>query len=145
MKLLDANLLIYAANGASPHHEAARRWVNGALSASETVALPWIVLLAFVRIVTNSRVLDRPLGARAAIGYVEGWLGLPTVTTPEPTNRHTAVLTDLLERTGVGGNLVSDAHLAALAIEHGATLYSCDNDFARFPGLTWTDPLSRTS
>jgi len=141
VKLLDANLLIYAANRAAPRHEAARRWVNSALSASETVALPWSVLLAFVRIVTNRRVLDRPLDARAALAYVDSWLALPTVTTPEPTNRHTAVLADLLERTGVGGNLVSDAHLAALAIEHGATLYSCDNDFARFSGLTWQDPL----
>lgn len=141
MKLIDANLLIYAANDKAPHHDAARRWIGAALSASETVALPWAVLLAFVRIVTNPRVLDPALGARAAVRYVDQWLALPTVTTPGPTRRHTAVLADLLERTGIGGSLVSDAHLAALAIEHGATLYSCDNDFARFPGLAWRNPL----
>lgn len=142
MKLLDVNLLIYAANRAAPRHEPAREWVDGALSSSETVALPWPVLMAFVRLTTNARVMDRPLDGRSALGYVRGWLDLATVVTPEPTNRHVAVLDDLLAGTGTGGNLVSDAHLAALAIEHGATLYSCDNDFSRFPGLSWIDPLA---
>lgn len=141
MKLVDANILIYAANERAPRHDAARAWVNRTLSGSETVAMPWLVLLAFVRITTNARVMTQPLNARVAVGYVEGWLALPIVTTPAPTGRHTAILVELLEATGVGGNLVSDAHLAALAIEHGATLCSCDNDFARFPGLSWTNPL----
>lgn len=142
MKLIDANVLIYAANRAAPRHEAARAWVGHTLSGSETVAIPWVVALAFVRITTNPKVMSAPLNARAAFGYVRGWLDLPVVVTPEPTNRHPEILTELLERTGVGGNLVSDAHLAALAIEHGATLCSSDNDFARFPGLDWLDPLA---
>lgn len=142
MKLLDANLLIYAANQAAPRHEAARSWVNHTLSGSETVALPWSVLLAFLRITTNPRVMQPPLSAAEAMSYVVGWLGVPSVTTPAPTSRHPVVLLQLLEATGVGGNLVSDAHLAALAVEHGATLCSCDTDFARFPGLDWLDPLA---
>jgi len=144
VKLVDANLLIYAANRSAPRHEPARAWVNETLSGSETVALPWTVLLAFVRVTTNRRILDPPLPAGDALAYVDGWLAVPTVVTPGPTNRHTRVLRDLLARTGVGGNLVSDAHLAALAIEHGATLCSSDNDFARFPGLDWHDPLAPT-
>jgi len=142
VKLLDANLLIYAANRQAPRHEPARQWVNRTLSGSETIALPWLVLLAFVRITTNAKVMAPALTARASMGYVEGWLSLAAVTTPAPTNRHSSVLQHLLESTGVGGNLVSDAHLAALAIEHGATLCSCDNDFGRFPGLSWIDPLA---
>lgn len=142
MRLIDANVLIYAANRAAPRHEAARSWINATLSGSETVALPWAVILAFLRITTNPKVMTPPLTARAALSYVDGWLALPTVTTPAPTNRHLTVLLELLEATGVGGNLVSDAHLAALAIEHGATLCSCDTDYARFPGLNWVDPLS---
>ncbi|HET8929502.1 MAG TPA: type II toxin-antitoxin system VapC family toxin [Acidimicrobiales bacterium] len=142
MKLVDVNLLIYAANARAPKHDAARAWLNRTLSASETVALPWAVLLAFARITTNAKIMDPPLAASAALGYVEGWLALECVTVPAPTNRHVATLRDLLDATGVGGNLVSDAHLAALAIEHGATLCSCDSDFARFPGLDWIDPIA---
>lgn len=142
MKLVDANLLIYAANRRAPRHDAAREWVNRMLSGGDTVALPWLVLLAFVRITTNPKVMSPPLTAGDAMAYISGWLALPVVTTPAPTNRHAVVLQQLLESTGVGGNLVSDAHLAALAIEHGATLCSCDNDFGRFPGLNWIDPLA---
>lgn len=141
MKLIDANLLIYATNRSAPRHEPARRWLNETLSGAETVALPWAVLVAFVRITTNAKIMSPPLTAAAAVAYVEGWLELACVTTPAPTARHSATLLHLLEATGVGGNLVSDAHLAALAIEHGATLCSCDGDFARFPGLDWLDPL----
>jgi toxin-antitoxin system PIN domain toxin len=142
VKLLDANLLIYAANRGAPRHETARTWVNSTLSASETVAIPWMVLLAFVRITTNAKVLSPPLDAATSVGYVREWLALPSVVTPAPTARHVSILADLLARTGTGGNLVSDAHLAALAIEHGATLCSCDTDFARFPGLDWIDPIA---
>jgi len=142
VKLVDANLLIYAANRRAPRHDAAREWVSRTLSGGDTVALPWLVLLAFVRITTNPKVMSPPLTAGDAMAYISGWLALPVVTTPAPTNRHAVVLQQLLESTGVGGNLVSDAHLAALAIEHGATLCSCDNDFGRFPGLNWIDPLA---
>ena len=141
MKLIDANLLIYAANARAPKHDATRDWLNRTLSASETVALPWAVLLAFVRITTNAKIMVPPLATSEALGYVEDWLALECVIVPTPTKRHVALLRELLAATGVGGNLVSDAHLAALAIEHGATLCSCDSDFARFPGLEWIDPI----
>ncbi len=143
MKLVDANLLIYAANSRAPRHEPAREWLNSVLSGTETVALPWMVLLAFVRITTNPKIMVPALTGREALGYVDGWLARTCVTVPAPTGRHVAVLGDLFDATGVGGNLVTDAHLAALAIEHGATLCSCDSDFARFPGLEWMDPLAR--
>lgn len=142
MKLVDANLLIYAANARAPKHERAREWLNRTLSASGTVALPWAVLLAFVRITTNPKIMVPPLDAATALDYVEEWLALDCVTVPAPTKRHVTLLGELLDATGVGGNLVTDAHLAALAIEHGATLCSCDSDFARFPGLEWIDPIA---
>lgn len=141
MKLVDVNLLLYASNTAAPRHELAKPWFEELMSSGETVALPWAVLIAFVRLTTNPRVLVKPLTPEAAIGYVESWRAHPTVTVPEPTNRHFAILEHLLTATGVGGNLVSDAHLAALAIEHGATLCSVDSDFGRFPGLNWVDPI----
>ncbi|MCB0978698.1 MAG: type II toxin-antitoxin system VapC family toxin [Acidimicrobiales bacterium] len=142
MKLVDVNLLIYATNTAAERHRPARSWLEETLSGSETVALPWSVLLAFVRITTNARIMDPPLRADAAMNYVDAWLAQTSVTTPEPTNRHPKLVRELLGATGTGGNLVTDAHLAALAIEHGATLCSCDSDFARFPGLNWTNPLA---
>ncbi len=141
MKLLDVNLLLYATNDRAPNHDRARRWFEDVMSSGEIVALPWAVLLAFVRLTTNPRVLVAPLSAPRAVAHVAAWRAHPHVTVPEPTARHLEVLTHLLESTGVGGNLVSDAHLAALAIEHGATLCSSDNDFGRFPGLDWLDPL----
>lgn len=143
MKLIDANLLIYAANATAPRHDAAREWLNRTLSGSETVALPWVVLLAFVRITTNPKIMFPARSADEALAYVAGWLDLGVVVVPTPTARHVPILNDLLDATGVGGNLVTDAHLATLAIEHGATLCSCDGDFARFPGLDWVDPLGR--
>ncbi len=141
MKLLDVNLLLYATNTAAPHHQRAKAWFEELMSSGETVALPWAVLVAFVRLTTNPRVLANPLTANAAIDYVGSWRAHPTVTVPEPTDRHLTILEHLLTATGVGGNLVADAHLAALAIEHGATLCSVDSDFGRFPGLNWIDPI----
>lgn len=111
------------------------------MSSGEIVAMPWAVLMAFVRLTTNPRVLVTPLSAADAVAHVAAWRRHPTVTIPEPTGRHLDVLTHLLESTGVGGNLVGDAHIAALAIEHGAMLCSADNDFGRFPGLDWINPL----
>lgn len=141
MKLLDVNLLLYATNDRAPAHQRARPWFEEVMSSGEIVAMPWAVLMAFIRLTTNPRVLVTPLSAADAVAYIAGWRRHPTVTIPEPTDRHLDVLTHLLESTGVGGNLVSDAHLAALAIEHGATLCSADNDFDRFPGLDWINPL----
>lgn len=142
MKLPDLNLLIYAIDRASPQHSAALRWWNEALSGAETVALSWHVLLGFIRLTTNPRVMVEPLPPIHAIDYVERWLDHPITTVIEPTARHAAILRDLLNRLGTAANYVSDAHLAALAIEHRAELYSADHDFGRFAGLTWSDPLA---
>lgn len=141
MKVVDLNLLLYAVDEAAPDHDQARAWFDGLLSSPETVALPWAVLLGFVRLTTRATVFRHPLGVDEALDYVEGWLGRPNVTTPEPGPRHAAVLRELLRPLGAGGNLTTDAHLAALAIEHGAQLCSRDADFARFAGLRWVDPL----
>jgi uncharacterized protein len=141
VKLPDVNLLVYAANESAPQHAPALAWAEETLSGRETVAFAWPVLIGFVRVITNPRVLQRPWGAAQAIAVVEGWLGQPPVTVVHPTGRHLAVLRDLLIPLGTAGNLTSDAHLAALAIEHGATLCSSDNDFSRFAGLSWVDPL----
>jgi toxin-antitoxin system PIN domain toxin len=141
VKLPDVNLLVYAANESTKQHAPALAWVEQTLSGRETVALAWPVLIGFVRVITNPRVLQRPWDAKQAIAVIDGWLALPPVTVVHPTDRHLAVLRDLLNPLGTAGNLTSDAHLAALAIEHGATLYSADNDFSRFAGLSWVDPL----
>ncbi len=141
MKLPDVNLLLYAIDEESPHHEGARKWLEDTLSGTETVAFAWAVLVGFLRISTNPAVLQRPLSAEEAIDYIDAWLAQPCVTTVAPGSRHAAVLRELLEPLGAAGNLVSDAHLAALAIEHGAELCSCDTDFSRFGGLRWTNPL----
>ncbi len=141
MILLDVNLLLYAYDARSPRHEPARAWLEQTLSGSETVGLPWVVMLAFIRLITRAVVVEHPLTAEEAIDLVESWLGQPCVTVIHPTDRHPVVLRELLQPLGTGGNLTTDAHLAALAIEHGASLCSCDVDFSRFPGLRWVDPL----
>ena len=141
MKLPDVNLLIYAADDASPDHRTARRWLETELSGSETFAFTWVVLLAFVRLTTSRRVFERPFSVGEALDVVDGWLGQPSVTVIGPTDRHAAVLRELLAPVGAAGNLTTDAHLAAVAIEHGAVLCSADRDFARFSGLKWVNPL----
>ena len=141
MKLPDVNLLLYAYDSRSARHAPARDWLQRTLSGTETVGMTWIVLLAFIRLSTRAVVVEHPLGADAAITLVESWLAQPCVTVVNPTGRHAAVLRELLLPLGTAGNLTSDAHLAALAIEHGALLCSCDSDFSRFPGLRWVDPL----
>lgn len=142
MKLPDLNLLVYAADETAVLHRPALEWVEATLSGTETVAFAWLVLIGFVRIVTNPRTFERPWNAQQAFNVVDGWLAQPAVTVIHPTERHAAVLRELLVPLGTAGNLTSDAHLAALAIEHGATLCSRDNDFARFSGLQWVDPLT---
>jgi uncharacterized protein len=141
VKLPDVNLFLYAYDSRSPRHAPARDWLEQTLSGAETVGLSWIVLLAFIRLSTRSAVVERPLGVDAAIELVESWLDQPCVTVIHATERHAAVLRELLHPLGTAGNLTTDAHLAALAIEHGALLCSCDADFSRFQGLRWTDPL----
>lgn len=141
MKLPDVNLLLYALDTSSARHDEARDWVELTLSGTETVALTWVTLLAFLRLSTRAAVFTAPINPADALDIIDGWLAQPAVTIVHPTDRHSAVLRDLLAPLGTGGNLTTDAHLAALAIEHGAELCSCDGDFARFAGLRWTDPL----
>ena len=141
MKLPDLNLLIYAVDRRSPSHKATVRWWNELLSGNETVAFSWTVLLGFVRLTTNPSVMVSTLSPGEALDYVDRWLAVPVTTVIEPTSGHARILRDLLLDVGTGGNLVSDAHLAALAIEHGAELCSADRDFGRFAGLRWTNPL----
>ena len=142
MKLLDVNLLIYAVDESSRHHEQARPWLEQALSGTEEVGFAWLVLLGFVRISTNPAVFGNALSPARALEFVDSWLGSPVAAVVHPTERHAGNLRDLLMPLGTAGNLTSDAHLAALAIEHGAELCSHDTDFARFPGLRWHDPLT---
>lgn len=141
MKLPDVNLLLYALDTTSPRHPEARAWVEATLSGTETVALTWVTMLAFLRLSTRPAVFTDSISPEAALDIIDGWLAQPAVTVVHPTDRHTSVLRDLLEPLGTGGNLTTDAHLAALAIEHGAELCSCDADFSRFAGLRWADPL----
>jgi hypothetical protein len=142
VKLPDVNLFLYTVNHASPQHEKAKRWVDDLLSGPETVGLAPAVAVGFVRASTHAGIFPRPLDIDQAFSVVDGWLARPNVTMVHPTRRHTQVMRELLDPLGVGGNLVSDAHLAALAIEHGAELCSSDVDFSRFSGLRWTNPLS---
>lgn len=141
MKLPDLNLLLYAMDAEAKSHERARAWLEETLSGTEEVGFAWAVLLGFARISTNPRIYEQPLAIEEALDLIDGWLAQPVARVVEPTSRHATILRDLLEPLGGGGNLVSDAHLAALAIEHGAELCSRDNDFARFSGVRWIDPL----
>jgi len=141
MILIDVNLLIYAVNEDAPMHRKAKAWLESAISGAETVGLPWNVILAFLRLTTRPGVFRNPLNVEAAFDVVAEWLNQPSVTPVEPTGQHIRTLRDLVLPVGTGGNLTSDAHLAALAIEHSAQLCSTDNDFARFPRLRWLNPL----
>jgi toxin-antitoxin system PIN domain toxin len=142
VKLPDANLLLYAVDDASPHHDRARAWLEALLSGPETVAFAWAALLAFVRLSTQARVFSHPLDVDQALDVVDAWLAPPPATVVHPTERHGAILRELLRPLGTAGNLTTDAHLAALAIEHGAELCSADADFSRFPRLRWVNPLA---
>ena len=132
MKVVDANVLLYAVNADSAHHDRARRWLLKSLTGNEAIGFPWVSLLAFVRVSTNPRIFASPLPISAAFDLVDSWLGQPPSTVPVPTARHAALLRGLLEQTGAAGNLATDAHLAALAIEHSADVVTFDRDFARF-------------
>lgn len=140
MILLDANLLVYAHTRSSPHHAAARTWLEEVLNGPAKVGLPWPTLLAFVRLMGNRHVVSRPLSLTNSWRIVRAWLAQEQTWIPLPTERHEATLEGLLEDES-RADLVSDAHLAALAIEHGLTLCSTDGDFARFQGVRWENPL----
>ncbi|MBX3031385.1 MAG: PIN domain-containing protein [Chloroflexi bacterium] len=139
--IVDANILLYAVDSTSPFHARARAWMEDRLNGPTRVGLPWQSLAAFVRIVTHPRALDRPLTPKAAWSHVQAWLDQPAAWIPLETERHAKILRDLLVRHDVRGNLVSDARLAALAIEHGVPIASADTDFARFPEIRWISPF----
>jgi toxin-antitoxin system PIN domain toxin len=141
VKLPDLNLLLYAVDTGSRDHERAKRWLEQTLSGTEAVGFAWLALLGFIRISTNPTALEHPLSPSESIDYVDEWLATSVATILQPTHQHATVLRRLLESVGTAGNLTTDAHLAALAIEHGAELCSHDADFSRFDGLRWTDPL----
>lgn len=141
MILVDSNLLLYAENSLSEHHEAARTWWDARLSGSEPVGLAWPVLNAFIRIATNARLHQRPLTLQEAIDRVDSWLKQPCVRLLQLTDQHWPLFRQTLQAGSATGNLVSDAHLAALALEHNCALQSCDADFSRFKGLRWRNPL----
>jgi uncharacterized protein len=143
--LLDANLLLYAVDATSPHHARAARWLESVLNGSRRVGLPWQTVGAFVRIATHPRVTREPLTSDEAYTYVEQWLGCGPTWIPPVSERTAAILGDLLRETGVTGNLIPDAQLAALAIEHGLTVMSADTDFARFAKVRWANPLDGSS
>jgi toxin-antitoxin system PIN domain toxin len=144
MILVDANLLVYAWDRSAPCHKTAVRWLDEKLSASPRVGLPWETLLGFMRVVTNPRIFEKPASVVLAWNQVENWLSAPNAWIPTAGNRHKEILARLLSRLGGGAKLIPDAHLAALAIEHGLDLCSADGDFARFEGLRWVNPLSRS-
>ena len=140
MKLVDANVLIYAVNSDAQHHQEAKVWLDGALSGNAAVGLAWVPLLAFTRLTTKPGLFSRPLTHASAMEIVHDWIAQPAAQIVQTTARHQFVLAELLAEVGVGGNLVNDAHLAALAIEHRAEIVSYDSDFARFPGVRWERP-----
>lgn len=141
MILIDANLLIYAYHPRAEQHQKSRAWLEAALAGSELVRFAWLTLWAFLRIATNPRVFERPLSVSEAGAAVSAWLAQPGAGVLEPAERHWDILSRLMRDGQTTGPLVMDAVLAAIAIEHGATLYTTDRDFSRFAGLKWMNPL----
>ena len=142
MILVDANLLIYASSSTFPQHQPARDWLDRQLNGSVRVGIAWASILAFLRVMTTARILQHPLSMPDAWAEADAWLSADPAWVPHPTERHAEVFGELVALPGIRGNLVHEADLAALAIEHGLTLCSTDGDFARFPGLRWQNPLA---
>ncbi len=141
MILVDANILLYAEDQLSPSHIKARTWWDTALSGVSPVCLCWTVLQAFIRIGTNPRVFEHPLSRDQAIARIQSWMDQPCTRIVNPTERHWMVFQQMLREGQAVANLVTDAHLAAIAIEHGCEIISTDSDFSRFPGIRWRNPL----
>ena len=141
MILVDANILLYAEDSLHASHQKAREWWDGQLSGTDAVCLCWAVMSAFIRIGTNPKVFEYPLSLEQALDRVQSWLDQPCTRVVRPTERHWTFFKQLLMDGRAAANLVTDAHLAALAIEHGCELASTDSDFARFPKLKWRNPL----
>lgn len=142
MMLVDVNLLLYAVNQDLPQHPRSRAWLEAVLSGSEIVGLPWVVVLAFLRLTTSARFFERPLSVARAVAYVEQWLAQPVVTTVTPGRGQWMILRNLLLDSGTGGNLTTDTHIAALAIEYGYAVCSTDNNFKRFSAIRHINPLT---
>lgn len=142
MIILDVNILIYAVNQDAPLHSRAKSWLEATISGKETIGISWTVLLAFLRLTTRPGLFRNPISVDAAFDVLDAWLEQPSVTLIDPGPRHRIILREILASMGSGGNLTSDAHLAALALEHRAELCSSDHDFLRFPGLKWRNPLA---
>ena len=145
MILTDVNPLLNAYNRDFPDHAAARKWWEGVVNDQEAIGLAWVTILGFIRIMTNPRAMLNPMPVGDAVAAAKSWFDLPNVDIVEPGPRHPEILFRLLRQVGVAGNLTTDAHLAALAIEHQARLASTDPDFARFPGLRWFNPLAKSA
>jgi len=141
MILPDVNLLVYAYNSSAPHHLQARRWWEGCLSETRVVGLAWVAMLGFLRLMTSRSVLVHPLEPAEAVAHIRSWLARPQAQVVAPGPRHLDILGGLMTAASASGALTTDAHLAALAIEHQAELHSNDSDFARFPGLRWRNPI----
>lgn len=143
MRLVDANVLLYAVNADAPHHAAAHSWLDDALNDREAIGFAWVVLLAFLRLATRPGLFPRPLALDEAATVVELWLDQPAAIVVHPSERHLSLLRGLLGTVGTAANLVNDAHLATLALEHRAEIVSFDRDFERFEGVRWRSPASR--
>lgn len=143
MTVIDLNVCLYAVNSESAHHRSAKAFLENAFNDEEAVALPWVVVLGFLRIATNRRIMPKPLSPEASMAVIDEWLDLPSVHLLEPGPEHWRILKELIEETGTAANLTTDAHLSALAIENGAKLVSFDTDFQRFRRLKWIDPRQR--
>lgn len=141
----DVNLLVHAMNVDNAQHRRAWDWWQSTLAGREHIGLSWSVMTGFVRVITNPRILPRPMSVEDALGDARRWLEMPHVRVLTPREEHLHILERLLEPGGLGGNLVPDAHVAALAIEHGGTVYSADRDFSRFPRVEWVNPLAATA
>lgn len=140
--LLDANLLLFAADKESRFHTKAHKWLTDQLDGDRRIGMPWLSLGAFLRIATNPRIYELPLDPVEAWGYIEDWLANDMVWVPTSTERHAEILGELVKRYQLRGNLIPDAQLAALAIEHGLEVCSADTDFARFTEIRWGNPLA---
>ena len=143
MILPDINILVHAYNSDSSSHEVAGEWWKSTLNGPRPVGLAWVTILGFIRIMTHRGIFERPLHAAEAVAHVRGWLTLPGVQTLTPGDRHAEILFALIEHLGTAGNLTTDTHLAALAIEYQGELVSTDTDFARFPNLRWFNPIKQ--
>lgn len=141
MIIPDINILIYAINKDYKYNIQAKRWLEKIISGDEPVGLSWIIILGFLRIITNGKIVNKPLDINTAFGIIDEWLTFPAVRIIHPTDNHWNIFKELLSPLSTAGNLTSDAHLAALAIEHSGCIYSTDNDFGRFRGLRWKNPI----